>query len=253
MAAIARPAITTGVIHIDGPALVLSLIPHGEHGLVVRLLTPAHGLVAAYVRGGRGRRLGPVLQPGNLVAAHLLARAEGQLPQASVELLAPRAALATSGAAVAVLDWACSLMAATLAEGDPHPRLYDALDALGALVAAGGDRAQLGSAIVRHELLLLAELGHGLDLASCAATGATTDLGFVSPKSRQAVSRGAGLPYAAKLLPLPGFLVTDAAADAQAIADGLALTGHFIARDLLGARADRLWPTRQVMVQRLTV
>jgi DNA repair protein RecO (recombination protein O) len=108
--------------------------------------------------------------------------------------------------------------------------------------------------LVRLELALLAELGLGLDLTSCAATGATSDLAFVSPKSRQAVCRGAGEPWAAKLLRLPVFLLGEGESDAAAIADGLTLTGHFLAREVLrdGVAAKRCWTARERLVSLLT-
>lgn len=236
-------------MHITTPAIVCALLAHGENGAVVRFLTPEHGLVAGYVHGGRSRRLRPVLQPGNGVDLRLDARTENQLAGASVELTSSRAALATTGAALAALDWLTALTATALSEGVPHPALYTALDAITAAIAAGAGALPLGEGIVRYEHRLLAELGFGLDLASCAATGATTDLVYVSPRSSQAVSRGAGLPWAARLLPLPGFLVGAAPADAAAILDGLKLTGWFLRRDVLGGRD--IWPARDRFIARL--
>jgi DNA repair protein RecO (recombination protein O) len=237
-------------MHLDSPAIVCALLPHGEYGAVVRFLTPADGLVAAYVRGGRSRRLRPVLQPGNGVALSLRSRVDSQLAAATVELTAARAALATSAAGAAALEWLTALTATALSEGVPHPALHAALDALIAGIAAGAGPLALGEGVVRYEHLLLAELGFGLDLGSCAATGATDDLAYVSPKSSQAVSRGAGLPYAARLLPLPAFLIREAAADAAAVHDGLVLTGHFLERDVLSGRRDILGP-RERLAKRL--
>lgn len=236
-------------MHITTPAIVCALLAHGENGAVVRFLTPEHGLVAGYVHGGRSRRLRPVLQAGNGVDLRLDARTENQLAGASVELTSSRAVLATTGAALAALDWLTALTATALSEGVPHPALYTALDALTAAIAAGAGALPLGEGIVRYEHRLLAELGFGLDLASCAATGATTDLVYVSPKSSQAVSRSAGLPWAARLLPLPAFLVGAAPADAAAILDGLKLTGWFLRRDVLGGRD--IWPARDRFIARL--
>lgn len=238
-------------MQIDTPAIVCALLPHGEHGAVVRFLTPAHGLVAGYVRGGRSRRLRPVLQPGNGVALSLRARVDTQLAAATVELTEARAALATSIAGLAALDWLTTLTATALSDDVPHPALYEALEALLAAIVAEADVLTLGEGVVRFELLLLTELGFGLDLSRCAATGTTDDLAYVSPKSSQAVSRGAGLPYAAKLLPLPGFLIGTAPADAAAIHDGLALTGHFLERDVLAGRRLDLNGARERLAKRL--
>ena len=239
-------------MHLDAPAIVLALLPHGEHGAVVRFLTPDNGLVAGYVRGGRSSRFRPVLQPGNGVALSLRARVDTQLAAATVELTHARAALASTGIALAALDWLTTLTAAALAEDDPHPALYRALDAVVTAIAAGAGPLALGEAIVRYEHLLLGELGFGIDLTSCAATGATADLAYVSPKSSQAVSRAAGLPYAARLLPLPGFLIGAEPADAASIGDGLKLTGHFIERHVLTGRAAGVLPTRQRFAERIS-
>lgn len=235
------------------PALVVALVPHGEHAVVGRFLAAEQGLVAAYVQGGRGRKLRPVLQIGNRVALDLVTKSAGQLAFASVHPLSANMALMHGPAALALVDYLASLAAATLPEGEAQPRLFALFDALFGGAAAGALPADVGPALVRLELALLAELGIGLDLASCAATGATSDLAFVSPRSRQAVSRGAGLPWAAKLLPLPGFLLGAGEADAAAIADGLALTGHFLSREVLrdGTAANRTWTARERLVSLL--
>ncbi|MBC7520440.1 MAG: DNA repair protein RecO [Sandarakinorhabdus sp.] len=237
-------------MHLDSPGIVCAVLGHGENGAVVRFLTPEHGLVAGYVHGGRSRKLRPVLQPGNLVALTLRARTESQLATATAELVRARAALASTAAALAALDWLTALSAATLSEAVPHPALYRTLDAIIDAIAAGAAPLPLAEAVVRFELLLLSELGFGLDLSSCAATGATTDLAYVSPKSSQAVSRGAGLPYAARLWPLPAFLIGGERPDAAAVHDGLALTGHFVERLLAGRHIDIMGP-RERLANRL--
>ncbi|WP_205599620.1 DNA repair protein RecO C-terminal domain-containing protein, partial [Sandarakinorhabdus rubra] len=136
-------------------------------------------------------------------------------------------------AAMAVVEHVAGLAAAALPEGEAHPIVFPLIAALFAAAGAGADRLTLGAALVRLELALLGELGLGLDLSACAATGVREDLAFVSPKSRQAVSRAAGAPYAARLLPLPGFVLAGGPADADALADGLKLSGHFLFRNLL--------------------
>ncbi|WP_197042005.1 DNA repair protein RecO [Sandarakinorhabdus oryzae] len=232
------------------PALVVALAPHGEHAVVGRFLSAEQGLVAAYVQGGRGRKLRAVLQPGNRVALDLVTKSAGQLAFATVHPLTTNLALMHGPAALALVDYLASLAAATLPEGEPQPQLYPLFDALFGAAAAGALAADVGPALVRLELALLAELGIGLDLASCAATGTTGDLAFVSPKSRQAVSRSAGEPWASRLLPLPAFLLGQGEADAAAIADGLALTGHFLAREVLrdAVAAKRTWTARERLV-----
>lgn len=229
------------------PALVVATIAHGEHGVVGRFLTEELGLVAAYVPGGRGRKLRAILQHGQVVALDLVERRPGQLRQAGVHPLASNLAMIHGAAAIAMVDYLAALAAATLPEEQAHPRLFPLFAALFAAAGAGSDAPTMGAALVRLELALLADLGLGLDLASCAATGSRDDLAYVSPKSRQAVSRGAGLPYAAKLLPLPTFLIEGGPADAAGRADGLRLSGHFLARNLLAGNPaePRVWAARE--------
>ena len=232
---------------LAAPAIVVAVRPHGEHGVVVRALTQVQGMVAAYVPGGRSRANRPVLQPGNGVALRWRARREGSLPTASVELTASRTALATDRRTAAGLDWLTALVATVLDEGVPFPRLYAALD--GVLTAmALAEPATWLAALVRFELLLLNDLGFGLDLTSCVATGAparTADLAYVSPKSSQAVGRAAGEPYAAKLLPLPAFLVTGDPATAAEVGAAMRTTGWFLERDVLTGTATALRATRE--------
>src|SRR5215210_4417723 len=192
-------------MRIEATAIVCALRAHGEHGAVVRLMTEAHGLQAAYVRGARGRRIRPVLIAGNLVSATLSARTDNQLPQATVELTHSRAPLLGEPLPAAAIEWATALTATALPEGQPYAPLYSALDALLAAIEAAPSASGWGAALVRYELLLLAELGFGLDLESCAVSGSTEALIAVSPRSGRAVSAEEAKPYAGKLLPLPPF------------------------------------------------
>lgn len=238
-------------MRFTSPAIVVALRAHGEHGAVVRLMTPDHGLQAAYVRGARGRRLRPVLVPGNQVEAALSARTETQLPQASVELVHSRGPLLQEPLPAAAIDWITALTATVLPEGQPYPRLYQALDGLLAAIEAAPSASGWGAALVRYELLLLAELGFGLDLANCAVSGANDDLVAVSPRSGRAVSAAEAEPYAGKLLPLPRFVVDGGAASWPEILDGLALTGHFLLRDLVTDRSAPIAESRSRLYERL--
>jgi DNA repair protein RecO (recombination protein O) len=184
------------------------------------------------VRGGASSRLRPVLQPGNRISCTWRARLDEHLGHYTVEALDARvAALLPIPHALYGMTHLAALCR-LLPERDPHPQIHATLEhVLDALIDAR--RAALG--MVRFELQLLAELGFGLDLSSCAASGAETDLVYVSPKSGRAVSRQAGEPWREKLLALPAFL-RDASADApspQDISDGFALTGFFLARHVL--------------------
>src|SRR5690349_13486087 len=193
-------------MRVETKAIVCALRNHGEHGAVVRLMTPEHGLQAAYVRGARGRRMRPVLIAGNVVQAQLSARTEMQLPQAAIELVHSRAPLLSEPLPAAAIDWATALTATTLPEGQPYRRLYEALEGLLDAIETAPSASGWGAALVKYELLLLAELGFGLDLDRCAVTGGNDDLVAVSPKSGRAVSAAEAEPYAGKLLPLPAFV-----------------------------------------------
>jgi DNA repair protein RecO (recombination protein O) len=192
-----------------------------------------------------------VLQPANVVLGEWRARTEEQLAGLTVELVHSRAPLFREPLPAAALEWVTALTAAALPDGQPYPRLHAALDGmLGAIEAAPAARGW-AVALVRYELLMLAELGFGLELSRCAATGANDDLGFVSPKSGAAVSRSGALGYEAKLFPLPRFLIEGGAAEWGDILDGLRITGHFLERDLLTARAAEVLAARARLVDRL--
>jgi DNA repair protein RecO (recombination protein O) len=232
-------------------AIVVALRPHGEHGGIVRLMTPDNGLQAAYVRGARGKRLRPILVPGNQVEAELSARTEAQLAQGTIELVHSRGPLIQEPLPAAAIDWVTALTATVLPEGQPYPRIYQALDGLLAAIEAAPSASGWGAALVRYELLLLAELGFGLDLEKCAVSGANDDLIAVSPRSGRAVSSAEAEPYAGKLLNLPKFVVEGGSAQWPEILDGLALTGHFLLRDLVTDRSAPVAEARNRLCERL--
>ena len=148
-------------MHLATPAIVVAVRTHGEHGAIVRALTPDDGIQAGYVRGGKSRRLRPVLVPGNLVQAEYRARTEEQLPHLTVELAHSRAFLLSEPLASAGIEWACALTATALPEGQPYPHLYEGLDGLlGAIEAAPSARGW-AAALVRYELLILHQTGFG--------------------------------------------------------------------------------------------
>ena len=238
-------------MRIDTRAIVCALRGHGEHGAVVRLMTPDDGLQAAYVRGARGRRMRPVLIGGNVVEAQLSARTETQLPQATVELVHSRGPLLSEPLPAAGIEYATVLTATALPEGQPYPPLYQALEGLLDAIEAAPSAVGWGAALVRYELLLLAELGFGLDLDRCAVTGSNDDLVAVSPNSGRAVSAAEAEPYAGRLLVLPPFVREGGRAEWSEIADGLELTGHFLARDVLTDRLRPIADARERLVERL--
>jgi len=231
--------------------VILSVKPHGETAAVAEIFTRAHGRHLGLVHGGRSRRLRPVLQTGNHVDAVWKARLAEHLGNVSVELRKGYAAQAMDDAlTLAGLSSLCAL-ARLLPERDPHPSLYEVtLFVLGYL-----DEPRVWPALmVRWELALLDELGFGLDLSSCAATGAKEGLVYVSPKSGRAVSAAAGAPYKERLLGLPGFLAKgqagakgsgQGAATGEDIVAGLTLTGHFLHTRVLMPRKQTLPEARQ--------
>lgn len=236
---------------LKAAAIVCAVRAHGEHGAIVRLLTREAGLVAGYVRGGRSRALRPVLVPGNLVMAELRARTDGQLAGATVELTASRAPLLEEPLPAAGINWATALTAAALPEDLADPHLFDGLAALLEAIAVAPAARGWAGALARYELLLLNELGFGLTLEECVASGSRDDLCFVSPKSGGAVSRSAASGLEQRLLPLPAFLTHGGEADWPDIFAALRLTGHFVGRDLIAGRREALADTRALLVERL--
>lgn len=219
--------------------IVLSVRLHGETAAVVEIMTRNHGRHLGLVHGGRSRKLRPVLQIGNHVDATWKARLADQLGHIAIELRHGYAAAAMDDAmALAGLSSLSSLMR-LLPERDPHPSLYEVtLFVLGFL----DDPSVWPALYARWELALLNELGFGLDLSECAATGSNDALIYVSPKSGRAVSASAGEPYKDKLLSLPGFLTKGRSGHAgkDDIRAGLTLTGYFLQTRVLSPRGETL-------------
>lgn len=229
--------------------IVLGVRRHGEGNAIVELMTQAHGRHLGLVRGGAGSRLRPVLQPGNAVGVTWRARLDEHLGHFAIEGLRLRAAHAFACAHAAYAITYLAALTRLLPERDPHPAVHAALETILERVEDG---AALAPAVVRFELLLLAELGFGLDLARCAATGTAEDLAYVSPRSGRAVSRAAGAPWRERLLRLPPFLAdAGAAASAADLRDGFVLTGFFLARRVLDPRGGLHPPERERLIAAL--
>ena len=203
-------------MRLETQAIICAVRAHGEHGAIVRALTPADGIQAGYVRGGRSRRLRPVLVPGNLIQAEYRARTEEQLAQLAVELVRSRAPLLAEALPAAAIEWLTALTATALPEGQPYPRLYEALDGVLAAVEAAPSAKGWAAPLVRYELLILRELGFGLDRAQW-----------------------------------PDFLREGRAAEWSDIFDGLAITGAALGRDLLSGRQAGALDARERLVERL--
>lgn len=148
-------------MQLQTDAIVCAIRSHGEHGTVVRLLTPEHGLMAAYVRGGRGRRMRPILIPGNLVSAQLRSRTESQLLQATIELAHSRAPMLGEPLQSAAIEWVTALVASALPERQAYPQIYQALCGVLDAVDAAPSAKGWGSALAKFERLVVADLGYG--------------------------------------------------------------------------------------------
>jgi DNA repair protein RecO (recombination protein O) len=237
-------------MHWSEEAVVLGVRRHGETSAIVDLMTRGHGRHLGLVRGGRSRRARPVLQPGNLVLANWRARLEDQLGTFTVEPVAMRAAgLIADPFKLAGLSSLTGL-SQVLPEREPHPRLYDALSVA---LAALDDDEVWPAVLARFELGLLDELGFGLDLTCCAATGAQDDLVFVSPRTGRAVSAAAGAPYRDRLFALPAFLrdARPGHPTPEEVIAGLRLTGHFLQRHILEPRDLAAPGARALLIERL--
>ena len=215
--------------------IVIGVRRLGERDIILEAMTREHGRHLGVVKGGRSRRMQPALQAGNSCDLVWRARIDEQLGQFAVEPTRLRAASVMGSSAALYAISTLGALLRLLPERDPHPALYDTL----VIVLNALDQPSLiAPLMVRFELALLGELGFGLDLVECAATGTNDELIYVSPKSGRAVSAAAGEPYKDRLLALPAFLKQGNAEfpDAHAIAQGLALTGYFLERHLFGPR-----------------
>jgi DNA repair protein RecO (recombination protein O) len=237
--------------NLSATAIICAVRPHGEHGAIVRALTGEAGLLGGYVQGGRSSRMRPVLIPGNIVRGSFRARTAEQLASLSVELVQSRGPLLAEPLAAVAIDWACALTAAALPEGHPYPALYSALSAVLDAVEAAPAARGWAVALVRYELLLLAELGFGLDLGECAATGTQDNLVYVSPRTGRAVSAQGAVGHEHKLLALPPILTRGGEASWDDILAGLAITGRFIEQSVLTERRADVLAARDRLVQRL--
>nr|WP_295372842.1 recombination protein O N-terminal domain-containing protein [uncultured Sphingosinicella sp.] len=203
-------------MRIETQAIICAVWPHGEHGAIARALTPVDGLQPGYVRGGRSRRLRPILLPGNLVQAEYRARTEDQLAQLSVELVHSRAPMLSEALPAAAIDWVTALTAAALPEGQAYPRVYEALDGVLSAVEAAPSAKGWATALLRYELLVLRDLGFGLDRPEW-----------------------------------PPFLLASAPGEWEDIFQGLRITGDALTRDLLTGREANVLDARERLVDRL--
>jgi len=214
--------------------IVLGTRRHGETSVILETMTAGHGRHLGMVRGGRSKRMQPVLQPGNRVGLTWRARLDEHLGTFQVEPLELNAARLINSAVAVYGIQTLGAHLRLLPERDPHPGLFEAL---GVIAAHLDDPAAAGMLVARFELAVLEELGFGLDLSRCALTGSRENLAYVSPKTGRAVTREAGAPWADKLLPLPTFLnAGEGLCDRKALLQAFALTGFFFTRHVYEPR-----------------
>jgi DNA repair protein RecO (recombination protein O) len=224
-----------------GVGILLTARPHGESAAIIEVLTPDHGLHKGVVRGGTGRRMAPILQPGAQLQLVWRARLDDHLGTFTVEPIRARAAaIMTDAERLAALNSVSALAVFALPERDPHPRFYAVTEHLLDLLAGG--EPWFGTYLA-WERLLLEDTGYGLDLTECAVTGATEGLAYVSPRTGRAVTQTGAGGFADRLLPLPALLLDETAPETRdGMAQGLRTTGHFLHDVLAPALGNRPLP-----------
>ncbi len=227
----------------EAEALILAMRPHGESSAIVDVFSREHGRFGGLVRGGNSRRHRPVLQPGNMVTATWRARLSEHLGTMTVDASRAYAAEAMADATrLAGLSSLCALLQIT-AERQAYPRLYDTVMVVLRELIESDVWLPL---LARFEMALLEEIGFGLDLSCCAATGVVDDLAYVSPRSGRAVSSQAAQPYKDKMFVLPAFLLDSAAsATPSDVVHALDLLGHFLERRVYSPNDMKMPPARQ--------
>ena len=232
----------------QAPGVVLDVRPYGETDAIATIFTEEHGAHRGLVRGAQSRTKAALWQKGNLVEARWTGRLSDQLGNFTAELVHPAAApIMDEPLLLAILASSCAVAEGALLEREPQPTVFDGLVHLLARLPLG---ETMLAETVRWELSLLSGLGYGLDLTVCAISGSTESLSYISPRTGRAVSAEAAGDWKERLLPLPGFLLSDSEGNASQWTDGLRLTGHFLARDAFGHHHRPLPPARLALYDR---
>ena len=243
-----RRAAIVGRMEWRDEGVLLTMRAHGEGSAIIEVFTALHGRHLGVVRGGASRRMAPVLQPGAQVALEWRARLDQHIGAFRVEPKQSRAAVLDDPLALSGLTATVALLHLALPEREPHGLLYGRTLALMDAMANGADWT---ADYLAWEMLLLEEIGFGLDLTRCAVTGSREDLAFVSPRTGRAVSRGSAGDWASRLLALPPCLLGQGPASRAEILQGLAITGHFLGRELDAQGGGRLPEARSRLLSRL--
>jgi DNA repair protein RecO (recombination protein O) len=239
----------SGGMEWDAPAIILDVRPYGEGDALATVMTEPHGTHRGLARGGASRGKVATWQTGNMVQVQWTARLSDQLGSFTGELIHAGAAHAMQEVLpLAMLTAICSVAEGALPEREPYPHIFDGLLHLIPRLPLG---ESLLTEVIQWELVVLANLGYGLDFSACAVTGKTEGLAYVSPKTGRAVTREGAGEWASRLLPLPGFLTGAAPPDLAGWRDGLRLTGHFLARDAFGNQHRPLPQARAMLYDRV--
>ena len=223
--------------------VLLAARQHGETAQIIEVFTREHGLHIGVVQGGASRKMAPILQPGAELDLTWRARLSEHIGSFRVEPVRSRAHLMESRMTLAALNAVAGLLTFALPEREPHPDLFQKTAALLDMI---GEGPVWTLAYLRWEMALLQELGFGLDLTECAATGSTDDLSYVSPRTGRAVSKAGAGEWKDRLLPLAPDLVGEGTGDAEGVLQGLRVTGHFLVHHLGPSLGDKpLPPARQ--------
>ena len=200
---------------------------HGESSVIIEALTREHGRHAGLIRGGASKKQAAILQPGAQLSLEWSARLAEHLGTYKADLVRSRAAaIMTDRHRLAAMNVISTLLVQFLPEREPNHTIYE--DTLDLLDMMGDEDPAWPGRYALWELALLEALGFGLDLATCAATGRTQDLAYVSPRSGRAVSREAGSPFADRMLPLPAFLTGRGNPKIADVREALRTTGYFL-------------------------
>jgi DNA repair protein RecO (recombination protein O) len=234
--------------------LVLGVRRHGETSAILELMTHHHGRYLGLVRGGRSRKMRPILQPGNLLNIEWRARLDEHLGYYQVEPELLRAASIMEHRASLFCVQVLATHLRLLPERESFAHMYTAAN----IILDHADVPKISThLLIRFELALLEALGFGLSLNKCVVSGTTKELVWVSPKSGCAVCRSEGEPWAGKLLPLPKLMLnqkqdSDEPVTVEDLKAGLRLTGHFLERNVYIPRAQSAPDERAKLIGELS-
>ncbi|MBY7649885.1 MAG: DNA repair protein RecO [Candidatus Liberibacter europaeus] len=210
-------------------AIILGMRAYGEKNIILEVITRNYGRHLGFVRNGQSPRMKSILQAGNLVMINWRSRLSQDLGEFRLEIIEQRFTSFLYSSIFLYGIQSIIILIKLLPERDPCPELYELVNVF--FDSFNVSSSVLGKLFVQIELILLKNLGFGLDLTKCVITGDNYDLCWVSPKSGCAVCRSIGEPYANKMLILPQFLCEkDQIIDIDSLKQAFQLTGYFIGK-----------------------